>query len=73
MANPTSVQIDPQGPDWPLGFIKVVTPGTPVGIMSVVDPPPALNDPSVATPTSFAAGPSAEYTARAQHIVFQGF
>jgi len=72
MANPTSVQLDPHGPDWPLGFIKVVTPGTPVGVMSLVDPA-AYNNPSTGTPTSFAAGPSAEYTVRAQQIIIQAY
>lgn len=65
MAN--SIQIDPQGPDWPIGFIKVVTPGTPVGLMSVVDPN-GVNDPSTATPGTSGA---AEYTIRAQQIMIQ--
>jgi hypothetical protein len=38
MAN--SVLLDRHGPDWPLGFIKVVTPGTPVGLMSLVHSSP---------------------------------
>lgn len=61
-----AVMQDRQGPDWPLGNIVVVVPGTPVSIMSLVDPG-GLNDP--ANPT--AAG-VAEYTARAQQIMFQG-
>lgn len=32
MAN--SVQLDRNGPDWPLGFVAVATPGTPVSIMT---------------------------------------
>lgn len=62
-----SVQQDVNGPDWPLGFIAVATPGVPVGIMSLVDPT-SVNDP--ASPT---APTSAEYTRRAYQIQFQGF
>lgn len=67
MANP-SVQQDKLGPDWPLGFIKVVTPGVPVGIMSLVDPT-SVNDPSTSDP------PTAGYEIPIQcnQIVFQGF
>ncbi len=65
MAN--TVERDRQGPDWPLGNIIVVTPGTPVSIMSLVDPT-GLNDPSAAT----IAGAD-EYTIRCQQIIFQGF
>ncbi len=65
MAN--SILQDRQGPDWPLGFISVATPGTPVGLMSVVDPN-SYNAPN--TPT----GPLVnEYTVRAQQIIFMGF
>jgi hypothetical protein len=64
-----SVQKDVAGPDWPLGFIAVATPGTPVGIMSLVDPS-GVNDP--ATPTPGTAG-AAEYSSRAYQIQFQGF
>lgn len=39
-----SVLYDYQGPDWPLGFIELVTPGVPVSLMSLVDPTLA-NDP----------------------------
>lgn len=66
MAN--TVLQDRQGPDWPLGFISVATPGTPVGIMSLVDQN-NKNDPSTAT----SAGGTAEYTQRCQQIMFQGF
>lgn len=65
MAN--SIMQDRQGPDWPLGFIKVATPGTPVGIMSVVDPN-NYNDPGAATSTH-----SDEYTPRAQRLMFMGY
>jgi len=65
MAN--SILNDRQGPDWPLGFIKVVTPGTPVSIMSLVDPN-NYNAPN--TPTS---ANSNEYTVRAQQIMFMGW
>src|SRR5713226_6520370 len=67
MAN--SILKDRHGPDWPLGFIQVVTPGTPVNIMSVVDPS-NLNDP--ATPTPSTAGAD-EFTVRAQQIAFLAF
>lgn len=63
-----SVQKDPAGPDWPLGFIKVVTPGIPVSIMSLVDPL-SINDPASPTPGTSGA---AEYTVRAYQIQFQG-
>ena len=62
-----TVLIDPQGPDWPLGFIKVVTPGTPVGIMSLVDST-GVNDPNTQT----VAG-SNEYTVTCQQIWFYGY
>jgi hypothetical protein len=65
MAN--SVQQDWNGPDWPLGFIDVATPGTPVGIMSLVDPS-SVNSPSSPTPGTADAN---EYTQRAQQIIFQ--
>jgi hypothetical protein len=63
MAN--SVLQDKNGPDWPLGFIKVVTPGTPVSIMSLVDAS-SLNDPGKAT-----ASGVGEYTSRCQQLQFQ--
>lgn len=61
-----SIQQDPNGPDWPVGNIIVVTPGTPVGLMSLVDPA-SVNDPARATSAT-----SAEYTRRAYQIQFQG-
>lgn len=65
---------DRTGPDWPLGFIAVATPGTPVSIMSIVD---AANSDAPATPTppvpNSATRPSNEYTATCQQIVFQGY
>lgn len=61
----TSIQQDRNGPDWPLGFIEVVTPGTPIGLMSLVDPN-AYNAPN--TPTSVYSN---EYTVRAQEIQIQ--
>ena len=64
-----SIQKDRQGPDWPLGTIVVVTPGTPVSIMSLVDPN-NLNAPGTPTPGTSGAD---EYTVRAQQICFQGF
>jgi len=63
MAN--SVLKDIVGPDWPLGFISVATPGTPVSIMSLVDAT-NVNDPSTASGTT-----SLEYTILAQQIIFQ--
>lgn len=63
-----SVQQDRSGPDWPLGFISVATPGTPVGMMSLVDPT-GVNDPASPTPGTSGAD---EYTARAQQIMIQG-
>lgn len=67
MAN--SVLQDRHGPDWPLGFIKVVTPGTPVGIMSVVDPT-NINSPST---VSSVTNPGQEYSVRANQIVFMAY
>jgi len=58
---PASIHLDRQGPDWPLGFLNVQTPGIPVGFMSVVDPQ-GLGDP---------ASPYQEYTVRAEEIVVQ--
>jgi hypothetical protein len=58
MAN--SVQRDIHGPDFPLGFIGVTTPGTPVCIMSVVDPTNQWAPTNTAYP----------YTIRAQQIFF---
>jgi hypothetical protein len=61
MAN--SIQKNPNGPLWPLGFIAVVTPGTPVSFMSLVDP---TNDNAPDAPTSTT---SAEYTPRCQEFI----
>jgi hypothetical protein len=66
MAN--TVLQDRNGPDWPLGFINVVTPGTPVNIMSLVDAT-NVNDPATATPGTAGAN---EYTPRAYQINFTG-
>lgn len=68
MAN--SVLQDRHGPDWPLGFIKVVTPGTPVSIMSVVDPS-FVNQPE--TGAGPGPSPSDEFTTRCQQILFSGY
>lgn len=68
MAN--SVQRDWNGPDWPLGFIKVVAAGTPVNIMSLVDSANA-NAPQTATPP--ATNNANEYTQRGNQIIFQGY
>src|SRR6266478_619440 len=65
---PNSINRDKQGPDWPLGFISIVTPGTPVGIMSLVDSTLA-NDPGKLVPGTVGAD---EYSVRAQQIMFQG-
>ena len=72
MAN--SVMLDWQGPDWPLGNIVVVTPGTPVRITSLVDPnnynaPETALQPS--TGSNIQTGGQQEYTALAQQIMFQ--
>lgn len=61
-----SVLQDRHGPDWPLGFIKVATPGTPVGLMHYVDPN------SYASPATATASTTPEYTQRFQQIMFQG-
>lgn len=65
---------DRNGPDWPLGFIVVSTPGTPVPIMSLVDAS-NVNAPQTATPPvpNSATRPSNEYTATCQQIMFQGY
>lgn len=64
MAN--SIQLDREGPDWPLGVIIVPVPSTPVGIMSLVDSG-SVNAPGASGTTS------AEYAIRAQQIIFQGY
>lgn len=65
MAN--SIHLDKQGPDWPLGNIIVVTPGTPVNIMSLVDASGANAPNAATTPTSD------EYAVRCNQIIIQGF
>lgn len=55
------------GPDWPLGFIKVVTPGTPVSIMSVVDPN------NYDAPGTLTKPQSNEYTVRCYRLTFMGY
>ena len=66
MAN--SILLDYQGPDWPLGFIAVPTPGTPVNIMSLVDPTGANNPNTIAVAGSNAA----EYSPSVYSVWFQG-
>ena len=70
-----SVMLDKHGPIWPLGSIIVATPGTPVNIMSLVDP--TLRDaPENAVGGATISGglvSGAEYTNRAQQIIFQAF
>jgi hypothetical protein len=63
----TSVHKSRYGPFWPLGLIAVPTPGTPVSIMSLVDAA-GVNAPESATSST-----SAEYTERAQQIIFDAF
>jgi hypothetical protein len=63
----TTIQKDISGPDWPLGFINVATPGTPINFMANVDPN-SVNSPG--TPTSSI---SYEYTVRAEEIMVQAF
>ena len=70
-----SVQLDAKtGPDWPLGFVAVTTPGTPVNIMINVDPG-LVNDPSYPVPSSSGTFPPPvqPYTIQAMQIIFQGF
>jgi hypothetical protein len=55
------------GPDWPLGNIIVVTPGTPVSIMSLVDSA-LYNAPETATLPQ-----SDEYSVLCQQVIIQGF
>lgn len=62
-----SIQKNPYGPIWPLGFIAVPTPGTPVNLMSLVDPA-FINSPEI--PTSQL---SQEYSVRAHEIVFSAY
>jgi len=70
-----SVQQDRHGPIWVLGQIFVTSPGTPVDIMSLVDstlrdaPENAVGGATV----SGGGAVGAEYTNRAQQIIFQAF
>lgn len=63
---PVTVVQDVHGPDWPLGFIAVVTPGIPVQLTSLVDPT-NLNDPGSSNRT----GLTREYTSRCQQLIIQ--
>jgi len=62
-----TIQRDVHGPDWPLGFIQVVTPGTPASFMSVVDP---TSNNAPGTPTNPTNYPT---TVRAEEIMVQAF
>ena len=69
MANNISVLYDPQGVDWPLGFVDVSNIGTPVNIMVNVDP-----NNNNAPGTRHGEGvPVAQYTPRCHKIFFQGY
>ena len=60
-----TIKLDKQGPLWPLGFIKVASPGTPVNIMSLVDPS-VLNDPGA---SNVAVAGADEYAWRCTQVV----
>lgn len=62
-----SVIQDPQGIDWPIGFVSVSNNGTPVNIMHNVDP--SNNN----APGTAANGTNAEYTPRCHKVLIQGF
>lgn len=62
-----SVIQDPQGIDWPLGFVTVANNGTPVNIMHNVD---ANN---INAPGTAANGTNAEYSPRCHKVFFQGY
>lgn len=64
-----SVFQDPQGIDWPLGFVAVANNGTPVNIMVNVDPN-NNNAPWKATGPGQPA--AAEYTPGCHKVTFQG-
>ena len=66
-----SVMQDPQGIDWPLGFVAVPTIGTPVNIMVNVD---ANNTNAPGNPTAQPGQPAnvAEYTPRCHKVTLQG-
>lgn len=66
-----SIYQDPQGVDWPLGFVAVANNGTPVNIMVNVD----ANNSNA--PGTFAAQPgspatTSEYTPRCHKVTFVG-
>jgi hypothetical protein len=65
-----SVQLDTNGPDWPLGFIQVVTPRTPVNIMSLIDAYLIAQGTGTNNPSS---GATREYSYRCNQIIFQGY
>jgi len=67
-----SVFQNPQGTDWPLGFVKVAAIGTPVNIMVNVD---SNNNNAPWTATKGPGNPaiSSEYTPRCHKITFQGY
>lgn len=67
-----SVQMDINGPDWPLGFIDVVSPGTPVNIMFNVDQSLVAQGSTTNNPDSGVEG-KYEYSWRCNQIIFQGF
>ncbi len=62
-----SVLKNVRGPVWPLGFIKIVAPGTPVRITSLIDAG-AVNAPGA----SNRSGATLEYTPSVNKIVFRG-
>ena len=69
MAN--SVILDPQGCDWPLGFVAVTNNGTPVNIMINVDAN-MVNAPGATTGLPGAGVTAAEYTPTCHKVTFQG-
>lgn len=70
MAN--SIIQDPQGVEWPLGFVAVATPGTPVNIMVNVDAN-NVNAPGSSTGIPGTPAIAAEYTPRCHKVFIQGF
>jgi hypothetical protein len=69
---PFSVFQDPQGCDWPLGFVSVANNGTPVNIMKNVDPS-NNNAPGTAISNQTVGNRnSAEYTPTCHKVTFQG-
>lgn len=69
-----SIMLDPHGPDWPLGLITVLVPGTPVRLMSLVDPS-LVNAPWTIQPplTTVSPAKTLGYSPAFQQIMFQGF